>query len=640
MSDTVRDAARVMKKVIETTGRGHRLKSLEIIGGFLDGVKFDFCAGLNCIIGARGTGKTTVLELIRFALDAVPRDPVARKKFDNLVAGNLDGGRVKLVIETKDALTYTVSRSVGEPPIVVDAKRRPTTLNLNAIFRADVFSQNEVENIADQGRYQMDLIDSFQPDKIAELNAKIEEVSQQIGGVAKQIEPLQTRLSSLRESAKRLPEVESRLEQFAGAAGADGQEINEAHRLKAQRDRESRALGAIHKAMQQFVERVDALKGLVTAEISPLVTWEFLEGGNGGLFGRLDGQLKECGRVTDSALEKVTAEWESFAASLAQADEDLREAHNGQELAFRRLVEEQKQHQAQITERSTTERLRNQLLEEKREADDAEKKIAQLEKQSAALVSRLSELRDQRYAVRRQVADRLNAALKPTIRISIRQDGGAEEYQRLLEEALRGSGIRQNVVAQKITRTIPPEQLAALVRDGEHHTIIDRGDLNPDQASKLVEAFRGPVRLAQLLTAELRDNPRIELLDGGTYKDSAALSTGQKCTTILPILLLESENPLLIDQPEDNLDNRFIFETVVANLHRVKSTRQLIFVTHNPNIPVLGEASMVVVMDSDGAHARKSSEGSVDQCKAQIVTLLEGGEEAFRRRGERYCFQP
>jgi hypothetical protein len=88
----------------------------------------------------------------------------------------------------------------------------------------------------------------------------------------------------------------------------------------------------------------------------------------------------------------------------------------------------------------------------------------------------------------------------------------------LLEEALRGSGIRQNVVAQKITRTIPPEQLAALARDGEHHTIIDRGDLNPDQASKLVEAFRGPVRLAQLLTAELRDNPRIELLDGGTYR--------------------------------------------------------------------------------------------------------------------------
>ncbi len=78
----------------------------------------------------------------------------------------------------------------------------------------------------------------------------------------------------------------------------------------------------------------------------------------------------------------------------------------------------------------------------------------------------------------------------------------------------------------------------------------------------------------------------------------------------------------------------------MANLQRVKASRQLIFVTHNPNIPVLGEAAKVVVMDSDGAHARKTSDGSVDQCKQQIVTLLEGGEEAFRLRGQRYCFQP
>jgi ATPase subunit of ABC transporter with duplicated ATPase domains len=261
------------------------------------------------------------------------------------------------------------------------------------------------------------------------------------------------------------------------------------------------------------------------------------------------------------------------------------------------LVEEQKQHQAQIAERTAAERLRNQLLEEKREADDVEKHIAQLENQSSVFVSRLSEFRDERFRIRREIAGRLNAELKPTIRISIRQEGGAEEYRQLLEDALSNSGIKQRLVAQKLTRTIPPAQLAALVRDGKQQALVDQGDLNAEQAAKVVEAFRGPVRQAELLTAELRDNPRIELLDGGTFKDSAALSTGQKCTTILPILLLESENPLLIDQPEDNLDNRFIFETVVANLQRVKASRQLILVTHNPNVPVLGEAAKVVVMD-------------------------------------------
>ena len=115
-----------------------------------------------------------------------------------------------------------------------------------------------------------------------------------------------------------------------------------------------------------------------------------------------------------------------------------------------------------------------------------------------------------------------------------------------------------------------------------------------------------------------------------------ALSTGQKCTAILPILLLDSDNPLIIDQPEDNLDNRFIFQTVVESVRRVKQHRQLILITHNPNIPVLGDAEQVVVLESNGVRARLAREGNVDACKDEIVTLLEGGVEAFQKRGERY----
>lgn len=70
----------------------------------------------------------------------------------------------------------------------------------------------------------------------------------------------------------------------------------------------------------------------------------------------------------------------------------------------------------------------------------------------------------------------------------------------------------------------------------------------------------------------------------------------------------------------------------------MKAARQLIFVTHNPNIPVLGEAARIFVMESDGEHGTKTSEGTVDECKQNIVTLLEGSEEAFRKRGLRYQF--
>ncbi len=121
-------------------------------------------------------------------------------------------------------------------------------------------------------------------------------------------------------------------------------------------------------------------------------------------------------------------------------------------------------------------------------------------------------------------------------------------------------------------------------------------------------------------------------------KTHCSLSTGQKCTTILPILLLDSDNPLLVDQPEDNLDNRYIYDTIVNAIHRVKKRRQIILITHNPNIPVLGEASAVYVLTSNGERSRLSNHGSVDDCKTEIINLLEGGKEAFVRRKERYSY--
>ena len=128
----------------------------------------------------------------------------------------------------------------------------------------------------------------------------------------------------------------------------------------------------------------------------------------------------------------------------------------------------------------------------------------------------------------------------------------------------------------------------------------------------------------------------IELKDGTDYKNSAGLSTGQRCTVILPILLLQSERPLLIDQPEDNLDNAFVYDTIVRNLQEAKGGRQLIFATHNPNIPVLGEADRVFVFSSDGRKGHVTHRGGVDDVKEQVEHLLEGGKEAFVLRMQRY----
>ena len=190
----------------------------------------------------------------------------------------------------------------------------------------------------------------------------------------------------------------------------------------------------------------------------------------------------------------------------------------------------------------------------------------------------------------------------------------------------------------RIVESLSPEEVSRIVRKGHSARLAEDGGIAEDQALRIVGHLREDDQLGKLETVDLDDEPLIELKDGADFKSSADVSTGQRCTVILPILLLESERPLLIDQPEDNLDNAFVYNTIVKSLREAKGARQLIFVTHNPNIPVLGEAERVFVFASDGRRGTVSHVGTVDDVKGQIEHLLEGGKEAFALRMQKYGY--
>src|SRR3954463_11168834 len=94
----------------------HQIKSVELTGGFLQGVKLEFGDSLNCIIGGRGTGKTSVLEAIRYALDRMPDANLDKSRYqaiEKLLQHNLGGGSVRIEIETSEGASYTVARGLG-----------------------------------------------------------------------------------------------------------------------------------------------------------------------------------------------------------------------------------------------------------------------------------------------------------------------------------------------------------------------------------------------------------------------------------------------------------------------------------------------------------------------------------------------
>jgi len=621
----------------------HRVDSVCVLGGFLDGLSLDLSGGLNCIIGARGTGKTTLLELVRFALNALPdpqNDPSARRRIESLVEQNLDGGRVELTIETKDGLRYVITRAAGDAPIVLNADGAPTDIRLGSggLFRADIYSQNEVETIADRPSSQLALIDNFERDRLQQVATEIAQVEQALATNAGHLLPLGKQIAALSEAIAALPEIEEKLKGYAETAGSPDEPVNRAHAMKSLRDREARALAGTRDALTEGRRRLEEVVGWLDSRVAPLFPEDVLDGPNGPIMNDIASHVRQTALEVDEAIQQVARKIDQAAARVDSFGDDLAAAHQRQEMEFRSIVEAHQAAQSSAAERTKLERARNDLLAKQQRRDEIKERRKQLFREREKLAHRLSELRDQRFAIRQTVVSEINEALSPSIRVTLMQSGDPSPYRDKVAEALRSARVRHNMVAQKLTNAFWPADLVSIVQKRERDRLIDEAELSAEQADRVLAALCDSPVLLELESVELLDLPRIELRDGEEYKDSTMLSTGQKCTAILPILLLDSDHPLLVDQPEDNLDNRFIFECVVDSIRKIKRLRQLIFVTHNPNIPVLGDAERVFVLESNGSSARLAAEGDVDACKDEIVTLLEGGEDAFKERRRRYAY--
>ena len=145
---------------------------------------------------------------------------------------------------------------------------------------------------------------------------------------------------------------------------------------------------------------------------------------------------------------------------------------------------------------------------------------------------------------------------------------------------------------------------------------------------------------ARLETLIPDDNIDVKYKPNGSshFKSIVSASAGQKTTAVLTFILSQGKLPLLLDQPEDDLDNRLVCDLIVEKIKKIKNHRQIIVITHNANIPVIGDAEYIVSMDSSSRYLKVHSEGMLENkdVKTEICEIMEGGEDAFKLRAERY----
>ncbi len=622
----------------------HVVRSLEVRGGFLHGLRIDFASDLNCLIGGRGTGKTTVLEILRWTLDSMPDQRVSPnlwRSIDKLIQANLGSGLVEVEIETDSGLRYRVRRAGGGLAMVLNAASEPVDIEIGrgTIFSVEVYSQSQIEDIANDPLFQLKLIDKFIAAEIKEIDGKIEGNVRELAINGGEILKVRSEIATLKEKVCLLPEVTERLKAFKVEEGnEEATTLRTAGEEKALRDRERRALERLQEIFSDTARRLSEFASGLPATVDELLDKAILDGPNGEAFRQIRDMIGSRARDVQQMVDAAGRLAQETGTTLRQRSGEVSALHLTQEKAYQDLLQLREKEKDQATERDKLLRRQSELLEEQMKLEKRGEELREKERSRAAMLRRLSDLKDGRFGHRVAVAKKLNSQLGPTIQIQIEQSGNTDSYRDLLLEAMKGSGFKYTLVIERAVQRIPPHELAGIIQRGDVQLLADHLEVDADRANRFLLQLKDKPAVFDVEVVDLHDRPTIRLQDGTDYKDSTALSTGQKCTTILPILLLETASPLLIDQPEDNLDNAFIYEAVVKSVREVRGKRQLIFVTHNPNIPVLGDAERVVVLQSNGRRASVKASGTVDEVKGEIETVLEGGREAFQRRKERYGY--
>jgi hypothetical protein len=613
-------------------------------GGFLDGAMVRFNPNLNVLVGGRGTGKSTVIESIRSVLALDPIGDEARKAYEGIVRHVLKNGtKISLLVRAHRPAVrdYRIERTIPNPPLVRDDRGEVSNLSPQDVLpRVEVFGQHEISELTKSREKLTRLLDRFVerdesvPRRKTDLRRDLEKNRKSLLDARAELHEIEERLAGL-------PGLEETVARFREAGLED--------RLKEQSlvVREERVLASVPERLAPFRECLVSLKRDVPIDrvflsekaLEELPGKEILARAN-AVFERLDrdltsiaGELEEALERADKGVASVRTDWEKRKKEVQAAYEKiLRELQkyrvDGEEfIRLRRQIEELRP----LRERQTSVR-----RVEKDHAERRRKLLAEWEDFKAQEFRRLD-----------RAAKKVNKKLRDRVQVEVTAASDRELLFRILRDDI-GGRLSEAIDTMRGIRDLSLTQFVDASRSGAEALNKSFG-ITPAQAERIAKADPEvlmrveeldlpPTTAIRLNTAPVGEPPSWHALD--------ELSTGQKATAVLLLLLLESDAPLIVDQPEDDLDNRFITEGVVPRMREEKQRRQFIFSTHNANIPVLGDAELIIGLSASGeaehGQARIAPEhmGSIDDkpVRELVEEILEGGKEAFERRRRKYGF--
>jgi hypothetical protein len=612
-------------------------------GGFLDGTSVHFNGNLNVLVGGRGTGKSTMIESMRYALGLDPLGEEARKAHEGVVRYVLRAGtKISLLVRSHkpSQRCYTIERSVPNPPIVKDEAGEVLTLSPRDVMPGvEVFGQHEISELT-KSREKLTLLlerfverDQTISGRKTKLRLELERSRSRIVDVRREAKALDERLAALpglEETQKRFKEagLEERLKEKSLLLREERVFANVTERLEPIRAFHSDLVGGL--PLDTAFVSPKAIEGLpnaaILAEIEPMLATLSTK-----LKATAD-QLAKLLAETDSAVANTKAGWTEKCKVIEETYEKL----------LRELQKSKIDGAEFIRLRQQIEELRP--LRDKKEA--LKRDLATHEAHRRKVLSEWEDIKASEYREIQSAAKKVSRKLRDRVRVEVTMAGNRDPLEQLLREV--GGNLSAALERLRSLEQLSLPDFAQRCREGKE-ALMEHYGLPAGSAERIAQTDLGLfMRIEEL---DLPATTKIELNtapdgDPPTWQTLEALSTGQKATAVLLLLLLESEAPLVVDQPEDDLDNRFITEGVVPIMRQEKGHRQFVFSTHNANIPVLGDAELILGLAASGegkeGHAKIAPEhmGSIDSkpvCEL-VEEILEGGKDAFEMRRSKYGF--
>jgi energy-coupling factor transporter ATP-binding protein EcfA2 len=611
---------------------------------FGESLQLAFSEKLNCVMGGRGSGKTTILALIQWAIND---DAILSRELLGLVKANLGSGTIEIIFSDEQGAVYKVVKSFGSNPIIRLGNGSPISIEeFNKKVAVKFFPTGSIEKIGIDAGERLKIFDGY-------IGNEIEKIKGEIGIIVSQLKQNEIELRSAKRESFKLNEDQGNFGSVAEEIKATQAELAKTEvdaKVKENFDIETKKQNS-RTIEQNFIDRLKEAISKSNEEIrrlaSTLVQAQALLTQADKFETTAVEELREhskkvIGTILDSA-KAMDDSIKTLAVEVVGASKNVRGEHLLAESKFSELKQTIAKHRDIfqklniLSQRETAQKVAQEQLKKINE------QVKELNAHREVLLQNLQRTMSVRSETRRSKAAEINQRLGDKVKILVKESALNVPFQELLRTIVTKSQMRTTAVELTIVEKSTPAELVKYIKSEKSAEYATKLAVDRGRMSELFKAVMEQDAIYDLESCVCEDAPNFFLAveDAGNveaFKPTEELSTGQRCTAVLPVIFAVTSDPLLIDQPEDNLDNRYIAKSIHQIIRAVKETRQLVFITHNPNIPVISDSEFNAFLTYQNQESTVSVAGNISAVKSQIVELLEGGQDAFKKRQEIYGY--